>query len=450
MTTTPNAKPVNPTPMPNTKTPMQSTKPQFDPNSPQIKAYLKDVQHQFVREGMMVAFPTCLPGVTMPIPLEESRITAIDINSDGHIYGGTSASSPTGKAHVFASAFHGLTGIVLDTGTIPDAQTTVAVCCLEVREPRDEDSDDARKAARAWPGAIAFVNPPAGSSAGGRAIAVPHIELIQDWIQEWGMEPQSPWDLGECVAGEPVVHAVSLPGGTRVVGLTTHHLFTLDAATGKVSVIGEVPGRSRIVLGRSAVFGLDDGAKLWSYDFASGKLHRSAISLPAGDWADGSLVRWARDTSALAAAGAPSATGAAPAAPRNDAAGSLAIADAAGHLFLFDDRAGKFRLVGQTHLAPVNAMALTPDGRIFGACGTEIANLFVCDPRSSASPQKVAPPVGLSPADASARNLGVAASVLETRRLAYQFSYALTGPSGEIILAEDDHDAHLWLYFPRI
>ena len=95
-------------------------------------------------------------------------------------------------------------------------------------------------------------------------------------------------------------------------------------------------------------------------------------------------------------------------------------------------------------------MALTPDGRIFGACGTEIANLFVCDPRSSASPQKVAPPVGLSPADASARNLGVAASVLETRRLAYQFSCALTGPSGEIILAEDDHDGHLWLYFPRI
>jgi hypothetical protein len=243
-----------------TTQPGQSTKPQFDPNSPQIKAYLKDVQHQFVREGMLVAFPTCLPGVTMPIPLEESRITAIDINSDGHIYGGTSGA----KAHVFASAFHGLTGIVLDIGAVDGATDCVAICCTQVHEPRDEDSEEARKEARAWPGAIAFVNGPSG----GRAIFVPHIELAQDWIQEWGMEPQYVRDLGECVAGEPVVHAVSLTNGTTIVGVTTRHLFTVDVASGKIATVGEVPGRGRLVVGRSAVYGLDDGAKLWSFDFS--------------------------------------------------------------------------------------------------------------------------------------------------------------------------------------
>jgi hypothetical protein len=399
----------------------QSTKPQFDPNSPQIKAYERDVAHQFVREGRMVAFPTCLPGVTMPIPLEESRITAIDINSDGHIYGGTSGT----KAHVFASAFHGLTGIVLDIGAVDGATECVAICCTQVREARDEGSEAAEKEARAWPGAIAFVN---GANGGGRAIFVPHIELAQDWIQEWGMEPQYSRDLGECVAGEPVVHAVALPGGTSVLGATTHHLFTVDAATGRAAVVGEAPGRGRMVVGRTGVFGQDDDAKLWRYDFASGKLHRGAVSLPSGDWTDGSLVRWARDRES----------------------GALAIAGASGHLWLFDDRSGKFRAVGQTHLAPVNAMAFAPDGRIFGACGTEIANLFVCDPASGASATAVAPPVGVSPAGASALNLGVAASVIEQRRLAYQFSDALTGRDGEIILAEDDHDGHLWLYFPRI
>jgi hypothetical protein len=53
------------------------TKPKFDPNSPEIKAYENELAHQFVREGMMVAFPTCLPGMTTPIPLDESRITAL-------------------------------------------------------------------------------------------------------------------------------------------------------------------------------------------------------------------------------------------------------------------------------------------------------------------------------------------------------------------------------------
>jgi hypothetical protein len=399
----------------------QTTKPRFDPNSPEIKAYLKDVSHQFVREGTMVAFPTCYPGVTMPIPLDESRITAIDMNTDGHIYGGTSGA----RSHVFAFAYHGLTGIVLDTGTIDGATECVAVCCCEVREPRDEESEEARKAARAWPGAIAFVNGPRG----GRAVAVPHIELAQDWIQEWGMDPQTPWDLGECVAGEPVLHAVALPGGTRVVGVTTKHLFTLDVASGKISVVGEAPGSGQIVLGRNAVYGLDGNGKLWSYEFAAGKLNRGAVSLPAsGEWSDGPAVRWAR----------------------NPQTGSIAVADAKGRLFLFHERDRAFQLVGQTHLAPVYAMALTPDGRIYGGCGDEIGNLFVCDPSSGASPTAVAPPVGVSPATASAKNLGVAASVLEQRRYMYQYGDALVGRDGEIVFAENDNGGHMWIYFPAI
>src|SRR2546423_2367676 len=91
------------------------TEGRFDPNSPAIKAYEKELAHQFVREGTMVAFPTCLPGMTTPITHDECRITALDIDSEGHIYGGTSGR----PAPPFSSAFHDPPGAGLDVGGVP-------------------------------------------------------------------------------------------------------------------------------------------------------------------------------------------------------------------------------------------------------------------------------------------------------------------------------------------
>lgn len=359
------------------------TKGRFDPNSPEIKAYLNEVAHQFVREGTMVAFPTCLPGMTTPITHDESRITALDINADGHIYGGTSGH----QAHLFGAAFHGLTGIVLDVGIVPGATTTDAVCCGASRT-------------------IAFVNGPRG----GRAIAIPHLDLRQDWIQEWGLDPPSLQDLGECVSGEPVVHAVCPAPANTIVGVTPHHLFTLDVASGHVSLIGEMPGRGRLGRGRGAVFGQDDATQLWRFDIASGNIHRAAVNLPNGDWS--APLRWAREPNS----------------------GVLFIADSAGRLFALDENKG-FRPLGQAHLAPVGPMAVAPDGRLFGVCGEGIANLFCCDTNTDSG---------------TVANLGVAASILEHRRYGYQFGDALTGPAGEIVFGEDDNGGHLWLYFPKI
>ena len=356
------------------------TKPKFDPNSPEIKAYLNDLAHQFVREGTMVAFPTCLPGMTTPIPLDESRITALDINSEGHIYGGTSGR----QAHLFGAAFHHLTGIVLDAGTVPGCTSTAAVCCGASRT-------------------IAFVNGPQG----GRAVAVPHIRLAEDWIQEWGLAPPVLQELGECVPGEQVVHAVALPSRTTVVGVTTSHAFTVDVESGRITVLGEAPGRGHLALGRAGVFGQDDATHLWRFDVSSGRIHRADVHLPDGDWTQ--PLRWAR----------------------NRETGLLFTADATGRLFSFDEN--KFRLLGKAHLAPVGPIAVTPDGRLFGFCGEEIANLFCCDTVSG-----------------SVTNLGVAASVLEQRRYGYQFAAALTGRDGELIFGEDDNGGHLWLYFPKI
>jgi hypothetical protein len=357
------------------------TKGSFDPNSPQIKAYEKELAHQFVREGTMVAFPMCLPGMTSPITHDECRITALDSNSEGHIYGGTSGR----QAHLFAAAFHDLTGVVLDAGVVPDGTSSVAVCCGKSR-------------------VLAFVN----GARGGRAIAIPEIDLAQDWIQEWGLAPPVLQDLGECVPREPVVHAICDPSRSTVIGISTGHLFTVDVESGKVVVIGEVSGRGHLGMNSSGVFGQDEGARLWQFDLASGRIRRAAVDLPEGEWT--AALRWSRggDTD------------------------QLISADGAGHLFSFDENKG-FRSLGEAHLAPVGPMAMIPDGRLFGFCGAEMANLFCCDTISG-----------------SVSNLGVAASVLERRRYGYQFGDAVTGPDGEIVFGEDDNDGHLWLYFPKI
>ena len=361
---------------------MTTTKLKFDPNSPEIKAYKDALAHQFVREGTMVAFPTCLPGMTTPITHDESRITALDINADGHVYGGTSGR----QAHLFGAAFHGLTGVVLDAGFVAGAKNTAAVCCAPSG------------------GAIAFVN----GWQGGRAVSVPPLELQQDWIQEWGFDPMPLKDLGDCFPGEAVVHAVAARKGNTVIGVTTGHVFIVDFESGRIKVVGEAPGRGRLVATRGGVFGQDDGARLWRFDLASGGFERNAVNLPEGDWTV--PLTWAR----------------------NRHTEPVFTADAAGRLFSFDEDKG-FRLLGKAHLAPVGPIAVTEDGRIFGFCGTDMANLFCCDPASG-----------------NATNLGVAASVLERRRYGYQFGDAVTGPDGEIVFGEDENGGHLWLYFPKI
>ena len=55
-------------------------KPRYDTSSPEARALIDEIVHgTFVKEGTMVAFPTCFPGASIPIPADESHITALDI-----------------------------------------------------------------------------------------------------------------------------------------------------------------------------------------------------------------------------------------------------------------------------------------------------------------------------------------------------------------------------------
>src|SRR5882724_7330890 len=305
-------------------------KPRFNRNSPDARALVDEIVHgTFVKEGTMVAFPTCFPGASTPIPADESHITAMDITPEGSIYGGTSGRA----AHLFVAMFHGVTGIVFDRGTIPGADRCVAVCCGKNRF-------------------AACVNGPAG----GRVVSGTLQPLPFDLIQEWGFSRTPLQDLG-ILNGEPIVHAVTDDSRSLLIGITTGRLFTVPLEGGKVEILGEVVGRGRIARGsRGNVFGQDSTGDLWHFDPASGKIQRRAVKLPEGAW-QGSL-RWARDQQS----------------------GLLYTADDNGNLFSFDEQRGFSPPLGRTLLAPVGPCAVTHDGRLFGFCGAEMAKLFSYHP----------------------------------------------------------------------
>ena len=118
---------------------------------------------------------------------------------------------------------------------------------------------------------------------------------------------------------------------------------------------------------------------------------------------------------------------------RDPVDGTLITADASGKLFSFHEDSGFSEPLGQTPLSPVTAMSVTPDGRVFGACGAEISKIFCHDLHEQET-----------------RNLEVAVSVIQRRRYGYQFAAAVTGRDGEILFGEDDTSGHLWIYFPKI
>lgn len=332
----------------------------------------------------MVAFPTCFPGVTVPIPADESRIAAIDVAEDGNVYGGTSGR----RTHLFVGMFKGVTGAIFDLGVVEDATSCTAVCCGKDRF-------------------VAAVN----GSAGGRLVTQELQPLPFDLIQEWGFERKPFQDLGPVSEGEKILHAVTDPTGRKVVGVSENHVFSLDLEELKVEVVGEVKGSGRISCGcGDLVYGLDESNTLWTYGPSEAKFSRKAVPLPEGDWGGGAH-RWAND-------------------PHRN---RFYLADCSGRLFCCSKDQGFSEVLAEITPLPVGAMAVTGDGRVFGACGEGIGRLFCYSPKGD-----------------NLRDLGCAVSVIERRRYGYVFADAAVGRDGEIILAENDDLGHLWLYFPKI
>jgi hypothetical protein len=300
------------------------------------------------------------------------------------VYGGTSGHA----AHLLVGMFHGVTGMVLDLGIVPEATEVVAVCCASNK-------------------VVACVNGPGG----GRVIAAPYQPLPFDLIQEWGFSRSPYEEIGSPFNNERILDAVLDTSGTQLIGVTPSRLFTINLSTGAVASVTTIVCEGDLAVTPSGgILGIAEDGNLWRYDPANGSLESHAAPLPHGEWKDMRLA-WAEDT----------------------ANGRLYTADREGVLFAFEEKKGFSPALGRLPLAPAGPMAVTLDGRLFGACGDEISNLFSYTPQSGAL-----------------KNLGVAVSVLERRRYGYVFGAAAVGRDGQIYLGENDDNGHLWIYFPRI
>ncbi len=305
-------------------------KKKIDVNSPEAKAILEEISRTtFTREGMMVAFPTCLPGETMPIEHEESRITALDGAADGIVYGGTSGR----RVHLFAASFHALTGIVLDAGVAADATECVAVCGGKSK-------------------VLAFVNGPQG----GRVFSILAAPLHEDFIQEWGFGRQPPKPLGAWEEAR-FTGAAADPARRIAVAATAKNVILFDLESLERSPAGEVQNAGRVAFAsQGGAIGQDGGSHVWHCDIQTRTLRRRAFPLPGGAWTHTAV--WARDP----------------------VTGLLYTADGQGNLFSFDEAKGFSAPLGRTRLAPVGPMAVTLDGRVFGFCGEEMAKMFCYSP----------------------------------------------------------------------
>ena len=311
---------------------MKSVKKPLDWHDPEVRTLHDKIVHgSFINEGMMVAFPMCFPGVTVPIIADESRVTALDATREGVIYGGTSGK----RVHLFVGMFRADMGAVYDMGVVDGAEQCVAVGCGPA-------------------GFAAFVNGPAGARIVSRELERAPFSLIQ----EWGFTRKPLKYHAVPTGGERIVHAVTDPSGRRAFATTLKHLLVVEIETGAVEVVGELRGMGRLAVdARGAVLGFDEGDTLWRFDPAAKKLDRRAIALSNGDWAHAPKV-WAR----------------------RRGPGLLYTADGKGDLFALDE-AGRFTgPLGRAGLTPVGPMAVTLDGRVFGFCGDEISRMFCYDP----------------------------------------------------------------------
>lgn len=311
---------------------MTEKRKKYDKNAPEAKALIDEIVHgTFMKEGTMVAFPMCFPGVTAPIVADESHITALDTAPDGMIYGGTSGHA----THLFVAMFHGVTGCVFDLGVVEGATKTLDVACGKSHF-------------------VAGVN----GQKGGRLLRHKFQPLPFDLLQEWGFGRPGYDDLGQPVKGERIVSLIASRGRNRVVGATTNHVFLYDFDKNETKVLGEARTVGELGVGpKGGVYGFAEEGALWRVDPKGGTFKAKAVKLPKTNW-DGIEPRWAGSANH----------------------GAIFTADAEGQIFAFEGGKGFSDPLGKTRLAPVGPMAGTLDGRVFGFCGDEMARMFCFDP----------------------------------------------------------------------
>ncbi len=316
------------------KTPATATSRRLTRNDPNWEALLREIQlGAFVHEGYFVAFPMCFPGVTLPIPRDESRIIALTTDADGMVYGAT-----TGRAHhVFFARFPGTSGIVLDLKWPDPAARCPALCC--------------------GPKHVLFAaNPAAG---GGRLLRRARQGRPTDLLHEWSFAKHPFEPVEDATYSAPILDLAATADRRFAVGATRDEVFVYDFAAECVVERRSTASAGRLcALGDGTVLGFDGTGALWRCRPAERALDAAVVKLPSS-FGDPAAAHWAADR----------------------AGRFVYVISGSGTLFRLEN--GALAEKARFTVTPVTTAAATQDGRLFAFAGEGIAHFHIYDPRAN-------------------------------------------------------------------
>jgi outer membrane protein assembly factor BamB len=384
-----------------------SENPEFDQGSEHLRNTSRYHHDSFVAEGQMIAMALAFPGITTPIPADESAIVSLTMDEMRMVIGGTAVTPGRplrdgGGAHVFVALTRGATGIVHDLGVVPGADACVSVMT---------DIERTIYIATSGPD-------------GGRIVRHPAIPLPFDCFQEWGFSRPGYTELANPVEGEGIACAVLDRNASTIYGLSdrTGTLFAFRIEDSSVEIIGRVDGIQRfsrtMVQDRDGViWGTAAAGTLWCFDPDVGEIQNTGVRIPA---AAAREIHNSADALVL-----DRVTGVIYGSGSSD-----------GFLFALDPDTQVVRSLGKPSVSQtVRGLAVGNDGRLFGMCGgdDDIGHMFV-----------------YSPDDHTMRDLGVPIALFGAREYGYVFGPSVAGPDGEIFFGQTERVSHLWIYYPAV
>lgn len=374
-----------------------SENPQIADNISNVGSFIcESVHDQYVREGTMVAMPMSMAGVSEPIARGESAITAMALDSNYAVYGGTTGS----RSHLFCAMLHGATGFVHDLGIAEGAKS-----CTAINVHNDI--------------VYACVN----DEHTGWIVSVETLQLPFDCLQEWGVGRKKIEKLTEPAPGRKIVHAISSSESASFFALLDDGMLVKvslpDGKTKKLVNIDPTGRFSRRIAmdTNGIIYGTGLNGQIWQYDSGNDNYEKWDAFIPCGGGRRNynKAANWAYDEA------------------NNILYGS---SEADGTLFAINIAEKKVRSLGLIEsFCPAYAMSVTCDGRVFGVAGREkdAGRFFVYDPH-----------------EAELKDLGVCISCLGERTYGFRFQTALKWRDGAILLGEADQSSHLWIYFPSV
>ncbi|MFA5859719.1 MAG: hypothetical protein WC955_11725 [Elusimicrobiota bacterium] len=288
----------------------------------------------FCREGHFMALQLNFPGMTTPIPMNESYITALTRGKNDIIFGGTSGTT----AHIFAASIRSTSGIAVDFGGDSVSTECRGLTCT---------SGDIL---------VAGVNTPNN----GRLWTRNAMTAMPDCIQEWGFDVSQPKIAYNFPKGEKVLCLTTDTTTVFVIGLTNKHVFMFNPKSNTVRLYNKQNIIRLTNLGGGNVVALTSKGVVYKVE-TDKTMEIKFVALTK-------LDKCFTNKNVCISS--------------NSIGGTFYIADGKGSIYGINLKKRNVKKVTSAHLRPVKCMTITNDGRLYGFCGDGMTNLFVYTPRT--------------------------------------------------------------------